>query len=128
MERATISFAGTALAENEHGVRTVGGLRDDAIELLHLRGTADDSTVALLGLELLAQHAVFGFQLEVVGDTLQQKLKFVDAKGFRDVVVRTILHGLHRRLHGAVAGDDDHESFGTLGLDLAKSLQAPSSG
>ena len=58
-------FAGAAFAENQHRVGAVGGFGDDAVELLHLRGAADDAAVTLLGFELLAQHAVFGFQLEV---------------------------------------------------------------
>ena len=117
-------LAGAALAENQDGVGTVGGFGDDAVELLHLRRAADDSAVTLLGLELLAQHAVFTFELEVVGDALEQKLEFIDAEGFGHVLVSAILHGLDGRLHRAIAGHHDDEGFGTLGLDVAESLQA----
>src|ERR1700693_5371482 len=59
-------LASTALPENQHGVGAIGGFGDDAVELLHLRSAANDATIALLGLELFPQHAVFGFQLEMV--------------------------------------------------------------
>ena len=121
-------LAGAALAENQHGMRTVGGFGDDAVELFHLGGAADDAAIALLGLELLAQHAVFAFQLEVVGDALEQKLEFVDTEGFGHVLVGAIFHGLHSGLHCAIAGNHDDESFGTLGLDMAESLQAARAG
>ena len=63
-------LAGTAFSEDQHGMGAVGGLGDDAVKLLHLGSAADDAAVPLLGFELLAQHAVFGFQLEVIGDAL----------------------------------------------------------
>src|SRR5271169_3006262 len=72
-------LAGAALSQNQDRVGTVGGFGDDAVELLHFRGTADDAAIALLGLELLAQHTVFSFQLEVIGYALQQELEFIDA-------------------------------------------------
>src|ERR1700686_4987090 len=84
-------LAGAALAQNQHRMGAVGGFGDNAVELLHFGRAADDSAVTLFGLKLLAQYAVFGFQLEVVRHPLQQELKFVDAEGFGDVVVRTIL-------------------------------------
>jgi len=37
------------------------GFGDDAVEFLHLGGAADDPAEALLGPDLLAQDAIFGF-------------------------------------------------------------------
>ena len=88
MNRASYHFlAGTALAQNQHWVRTVGGLGDDAVELFHFRSATDDAAVALFRLELLAQHAVFGFKLEMIRYALQQQLQFIDAEGFGHVFV-----------------------------------------
>ena len=39
-----------------------------------------------------------------------------------------MLHGLHGRLHRAVARHHDHESFGALGFDMAESLEAARAG
>jgi hypothetical protein len=129
MNRARHHFlSGAAFSENQHGMGAVRGFGDDAVELLHLGSAADEAAVALLGLQFLAQNAVFGLQLEVVGDALQQQLEFVNAEGFGDVFVGAVLHGLHRRLHRAVAGHDDHQGFRTLGLDLAESFQAACAG
>ena len=47
-------FAGTALAQDQHRVDAVGGLGDDAIELLHFRSTADDAAESLFGFHFLA--------------------------------------------------------------------------
>jgi hypothetical protein len=56
-------LAGAALAQNQHRVRAVRRLGDDAIKLLHLRRAANDRAEALLGLDLLAQDAVFAGEL-----------------------------------------------------------------
>jgi hypothetical protein len=121
-------LAGSAFAEDQDGVRTVGGFGNDAIEFLHLRSAAYDAAVTLLRFELLAQHSVFTFELEVIGDALEQELEFIDAEGFGHVLVGAILHGLHGRLHRAIAGHDDDEGFGALGLDVAESFQAARAG
>ena len=39
-----------------------------------------------------------------------------------------MLHGLHGRLHGAVAGHHDHESFRALRFDLAEGFEAAGAG
>ena len=39
-----------------------------------------------------------------------------------------MLHGLHGRLHGAVAGHDDHKSFRALRFDLAEGFEAAGAG
>ncbi len=64
----------------------------------------------------------------MVGDALQQQLEFVDVEGLGDVFVGAMLHGLQRRLHRAVAGHQDHQSLGTLRLDVAEGLQAVDAG
>jgi hypothetical protein len=41
-----------------------------------------------------------------------------------NVIVGAALHGLHCRLDGRVAGDDDDDGFGATTLDLAEDLKA----
>ncbi len=64
----------------------------------------------------------------MAGHPLQQQLQFVDAERFGHVVIGAILHGLHRRLHGAVAGHHDDHSLGTAFLDAAQRIQASGTG
>ena len=109
-------------------MNAVGGLGDNAIELFHLRGAANDAAEALLRLDLLAQKAIFGLQLQVAGHAFQQHLQLVEAEGFGDIVVGAILHGLHRGLHCAVAGHNDDDSLRTAFLDATKRVQTAGAG
>ena len=58
-------FAGAALSENQDRMNTVSGLSNDPVELVHFWCAADDAAEPLSGPDLLAQHAVFGFELEM---------------------------------------------------------------
>jgi hypothetical protein len=50
---------------------------------------------------------------------LQQQPEFFQVKRLGDVIVGAVLHRLHRRLHGGVAGDHDDHGFRTEAFDLA---------
>ena len=117
-------FAGAALAQNQHRVHAVGGLGDDAIELFHFRGAADDAAESLFGLHLLAQQTVLRLQLQVAGHALQQQLQFVETEGLGHVVIGAILHGLHGRLHGAIAGHHDDDGLGPPVLDAPQRVES----
>ena len=54
---------------------------------------------------------------------LQQQTQLFQVERLGDVIVGAVLHRLHRRLHGGVAGDDDDHGFRTAALDLAQHLQ-----
>ena len=51
-------LAGAAFPQNENRMDTVGSLRNNAVELLHLRCTTDDSSKTLFRFHFLAEHAV----------------------------------------------------------------------
>ncbi len=116
-------LAGAALAQDQHRMRAVRRLGDDAVKLLHLRRAADDRAEAFLGLDLLAQDAVFAGELQMPDHALQQQPKLFQVERLGDIVVGAVLHRLHRRLHGGVAGDDDDHGLRTAALDLAQNLQ-----
>ena len=65
-------LAGSAFAEDQHRMRALCRLSDNAVELFHLRGAADNTAKSLLGLDLFPQHPVFGFELQMRRDPLQQ--------------------------------------------------------
>ena len=111
MERATISFPVPLSPRISTGWELLAAFGDDAVKLLDLRSAAHQATVTLPGLQLPAQHPVFGFQLEMVGDALQQQLEFVNTEGLGNVFVSALLHGLHCRLHRTVSSHDDDRSF-----------------
>jgi len=97
---------------------------NDAVELVHLRRTADDAAESLLRLDLFAQHAVFRLELQMVADSLQQQLEFFQAEGLGDEVECAGFHCLHRRLHSAMAGHDDHFDIRPVLLDLTQHFHA----
>ncbi|PYV72099.1 MAG: hypothetical protein DMG97_08980 [Acidobacteria bacterium] len=49
-------------------MNTVSGLSNDPVEFVHFRCAADDAAESLPGPDLLAQHAVFCFELEMGRD------------------------------------------------------------
>ena len=111
-------FAGATFAGDKHRMRAAGRFANEAIQLLHLRRTADDVAKALFGFDLLPQHAILGCQFYVTRYPLQQEPKFIEIKGLGHVVIGAITHGLHRRLHGGVAGDHNHLGAGPAPPDL----------
>src|SRR6476660_8432765 len=102
MERATISFPVPLSPRMSTGWLLWAAL-PNAIELLHLRRPAYDAAETQFRFDLLPQGAVFGFQFQVVGHTLQQQPQFLHAEGLGHVVIGAILHGLDRGLDGAVS-------------------------
>ena len=109
-------------------MRAVRSLGDDAIEPFHLWRSAHDPAKALFGLDLLPQRAVFRFQLQVIGDAVQQQSQLVNAEGLGKIVVGAIFHRLYRRLHRAITGNDHYDSLGPVVFDLMQSLQTACSG
>ena len=109
-------------------MRAVRSLGDDAIEPFHLWRSAHDPAKALFGLDLLSQRAVFRFQLQVIGDAVQQQSQLVNAEGLGEIVVGAIFHYLHRRLHRAITGNDHYDSLRAVVFDLMQGLQTACSG
>jgi hypothetical protein len=103
-------------------------LGNDAVQLLHLGGTADDGAKAMLGAQALAQDTLFGGQLELVHRALQHDAQFVEGERFADVVEGAHLHGLHGRRDGGIAGDDDHHRIRTPAFHGAQRFQAAGAG
>src|SRR5579863_3417394 len=121
-------LARPALAQYQHRMHAVGGLGDDAVELLHLRRPSNDAAEPLFRFHLLAQNAVLGLELQVAAHALQQQLEFVQAEGLGHIVVGAMLHGLHRRLDGSVPGYNDHNRLRPAILDPAQGLQPAGAG
>jgi hypothetical protein len=106
----------------------VCGLGNDAIELLHLRRAPDDAPKSLFRFDLLAQHPVLGFQLEMAHQPIEQYAQLLHAEGLSHVVVSPILHSLDRRLNCAVPSDNNHDRLGAPALDLIQRLKSACAG
>jgi hypothetical protein len=64
----------------------------------------------------------------VTAHALEQQFEFVDTEGLGHIVVSPMLHGLHGRLHGAIAGDHDDDGLRTAVLDAAQGFQPAGAG
>jgi hypothetical protein len=64
----------------------------------------------------------------MAGDALEQQFEFIHTEGLGYVVVSSVLHGLHRRLDGAIAGHYNHDRLGTPLLDTPQCIKPASAG
>ncbi len=74
-------LAGAALAQDQDGVRGVGDLGEDAVELLHSRRAADQVAQAATGAQVLAQSAGFGIEDAALGGALEHGVSSSRVKG-----------------------------------------------
>ncbi len=117
-------LAGTGLAEDED--RGVGGCDGLARldDLVHGRAVADDAFEAELRVELPLQLAVGLGQTEALGRLVHDGAQLGEIDGFREIVGRPLLDGLHGRFHVAVASDHDDLGVGRFVAGLAQNGQA----
>ena len=59
----------------------------------------------------------------MVNQPIEQDFQFVEAEGFRNVVIGSVLHRMHGGLHGAISGDHHDQRIGPARLDLVQRLQ-----
>ena len=120
-------LTGSAFAQDQYGVGALCRLGDDPVELLHFRRSPYNAAETLLRLDLLPEHAVFGFEFQMRRNPLQQQPEFLHTERLSDVIVSAILHGLHRGLNCAVASDDNDDDVGSSLPNLVQSFQTPGS-
>ena len=99
------SLAGPGLPQEEDG----GGVRrgdapHQVQDLVHGRARADDVS---LDATRPAQRTHFAAQARTLQSGLQRRLQAIQGEGLLQVVLRSLLQGLHRRLDGGVGGDHD---------------------
>ena len=94
------------------------------VDVLHLRGGADQGAEAVAGFELLAQHPVFAFELQATGAGGQQAAHFLGLERLGDVVGRAELHGLHGGAHGGMRGHENHRELGRALFRLFEQIEA----
>ncbi len=121
--RAISSFAGAALALDQHGR---GGPRDpldQTEDLAHARAAADDVVEAVALLELAPEVDVLLVEPALLERAVDDDLELVDVEGLRHVVVGAELHRLDRALGGGVGGHHDHRRAGLALADLAQQVE-----
>ena len=101
-------LAGAALAQNQHRVVTQADFFDQAVDPLHARGHADQSSKSGKSADLLPQHAVFPLQFDGVHNLLKAGAQLFQAKRFGDVVHGSHPGGLHCGVDGSVLRQHDH--------------------
>jgi len=103
----------------QHDIAVSGGHLPGRIqELFHLRVGADQLGAGLVVLQLLAQLAVFLFQMLLFQGLLDHLADFIDLVGLGDVMVSAGLHGIDGRIDRGVAGD--HDDLGYRAVFLRK--------
>ena len=117
-------LARAAFAQNQYWMHALSRFRDDAVQFLHIRCAPDDVAEPLPRFDGFPQHAALRLQPQMPSHPLQQQAQFFHAEGFGDIVIRPIFHGLHRRLHRAISGHDDHQRVRTMFLDRMQRFQA----
>ena len=118
-------LAGAGLAGQQHGGgRARGHARQQRLDLLHRRETADDRVEAVLLPLAAAQRPHFAPQLAGLERLLDEQRHFVEVERLVDVVVRAELHRLDGVLDRREGGHQDDQRLGRLLLDSAQHGQA----
>src|SRR5437773_11737358 len=118
-------LTGSAFAQDQYGVGALCRLGDDPVELLHFRRSPYNAAETLLSLDLLPEHAVFGFELQMRRNPLQQQPEFRHTERLSDVIVSAILHGLLRGLTCGVASEENDDCVGSSRPNVLQGLQTP---
>src|SRR5690606_22508744 len=110
-------LAGPALAGDQHGQIRLRGACDERVDLLPRAAGTDEAGRRLVrgaagACELAPQPAL-------LERTIDREQQLVGAERLRQVVVRTGLYQLDRRIDGTERGDDDHVQLGTSRAHLA---------
>ena len=98
-------FAGSTLAEEQHGGLAGSGLPGDFDRLFHRDTLTDDQTIPLVG--LLGEELDVAFERFSLQRLADDDLEVCRVEGLGDEIVRAFFHRVHGRLDGAVRGDDD---------------------
>ncbi len=118
-------LAGSALAEEQH--RGVGGghRRDEAEDVTNARRLADDAAQMAGACQLALELAGMSAQAAMRNRSLDGEQEQVGhGKGLLDIIVGPEPHGIYRRLHGGVAGHDDHRQLQRALAELCQQAQA----
>ncbi len=123
MERATSSLP-VPLSPRMSAGWLLWATLEDAVELLHLLGAADDRAHALLGAQPFAQPAAGQVEAAALGGTFEHRPQFVRGEGFGEQVVGAGAHRLDRRGNGGKGAHHYHRRLRMQRLDLFEQLEA----
>ena len=97
---------------------------DQGKHVLHRPALAEDPLEPLVDLQFAPQQGVLAHQRRALPDLAQDHLQLIGRERLAEVVGGALLHGLDGRVHGGMAGDDDHFGGDPGRLDLAEDLHA----
>ena len=116
-------LAGAALAGDQDGPLAGRDALDDRKDVLHRPAFADDPLEALVDLQFAPQENVFAHQRGSLPDFAEDQLELIGRERLAEVVGGALLHCFDGRIHGGMAGDDDHLGGDAGGLDFSEDLQ-----
>ncbi len=100
-------LAGSAFAGDQHRGAAVGHLFDLSVDLLHRPALSDEVMKGVALGDLGAELFDFAFEFLGVECAVDDDAEFFDVEGFRQVVRRAQLHGIHRGLDGLCTRQHD---------------------
>ena len=100
-------LARTALAGDQNGAVGRSHTLDQSEHTFHRAAVTDDALEPLMDLQLSSQGHVLSHQRGTLAHLLKHHLELIGRKRLAQIVGRTFLHRLHRRLHRRVPGNDD---------------------
>src|SRR5882762_4714715 len=109
-------------ANSQNRVLTVCRLRDEPVELLHLRGTANHVPEAFLRTQLGPQDPVFCREIEMTSCPFQGKPQFFQVERLRKVVIGAGAHSLYCCWDRRIPGHNDNDDIGIAAADILEHL------
>ncbi len=119
-------LAHAALSQDQHRVRALRHLGQNAVELVHLRAAADHVAQALGRAQGFAQPAAGAFHraLRPFHRPLQHRGQFIHGKGLGEIIGGPGAHRLDRGGHRSVRCHHHHAQVRIERLDLVQQAQA----
>ena len=116
-------LAGPRLAGDQHRRAGRRRLLDDMVDLPHLAAVADHRPERAVLAQLTAQRLDLAQRLLPLDNLVEQDLQPLDVDRLGQVVVGALLHGLDRRLDGALRGQQQRRDVGALRLKRPQQTQ-----
>src|ERR1700733_6102183 len=99
-------FSSAALSGDQHGSASFFEARNHAQDVLNFGGGADDAVHISDNVDPLAQELIFGYEADFFSHAQEELAQALDAKGFLDVIVGALAHGVDGGFNRTMAGHD----------------------
>ena len=121
-------FAGAGLADDEDGMGGAGDLGEDAVELLHGGGVADEVAHGGAGAEAVAEEAGFDVEGAALGGAFEGGGELFEGEGLGEIVAGADAHGFDCGVDAGEGGHDDDDGLRVAGADVFEQREAAAAG